>query len=152
MFGFLALNGRSVAAQVLHCKSLDLLNFLLLIRLANPLGPLIIILDNAKIHHANFIRNILHALNIDLIYLPPYSPDLNPIEFSFKDLRRDLSRYLDFDEIIKYAENSLHILLTEKALSYSKNWRQEFFSPFASLFPSTANLDPNNAIGSILAN
>ncbi|MHC1572248.1 MAG: transposase [Methanosarcinales archaeon] len=32
------------------------------------------------------------------IYLSPYSPDLDPIEYGWKDLKRELSSILNFDE------------------------------------------------------
>ena len=42
----------------------------------------IIIMDNCSIHHIQEVKDLLGVL---LMYLPPYSPDFNPIEelFSF---------------------------------------------------------------------
>ena len=38
-------------------------------------------LDNAKIHHANLLKNLLDANpRLHLEFLPPYSPNLNKIE------------------------------------------------------------------------
>ena len=31
-------------------------------------------------HHANEVRDLVEAAGAQLIFLPPYSPDLNPIE------------------------------------------------------------------------
>jgi len=39
-----------------------------------------LILDNYSVHKSAFIKKIALHLNIALIYLPPYSPHLNPIE------------------------------------------------------------------------
>ena len=39
-----------------------------------------LILDNAQIHKAKITKIIAEILNINLVYLPPYSPFLNPIE------------------------------------------------------------------------
>ena len=39
-----------------------------------------LILDNSSVHKSAFIKKIALHLNIALIYLPPYSPHLNPIE------------------------------------------------------------------------
>ncbi|RLG23095.1 hypothetical protein DRN85_09995 [Methanosarcinales archaeon] len=38
--------------------------------------------------------------------MPPYSPDLNPIEFGWKDLKRELSNILDFDEMTERSEST----------------------------------------------
>ena len=37
-------------------------------------------MDNAAFHKRNDIKNAVINRNIILEYLPPYSPDLNPIE------------------------------------------------------------------------
>ena len=39
----------------------------------------IVVLDNCSIHHARSVKDTLQDAGILVIYLPPYSPDLNPI-------------------------------------------------------------------------
>ena len=39
-----------------------------------------IVLDNYSVHLTPLLENISIILNINLIFLPPYSPDLNSIE------------------------------------------------------------------------
>jgi transposase len=39
-----------------------------------------VILDNASFHKASKIKAIVESAGCNLLYLPPYSPDLNPIE------------------------------------------------------------------------
>jgi len=53
-----------------------------------------IILDNFRSHHAKLTTETARKLNIDLVFLPPYSPDLNPIEFIWKTIKRELSPLL----------------------------------------------------------
>ncbi len=53
--------------------------------LKNVLAPTlqegdIIIMDNMRTHHAKEVRKVIDDLKINVVYLPPYSPDLNPIE------------------------------------------------------------------------
>lgn len=45
-------------------------------------GKIVMILDNARIHHAKLLQDFLenHKNRLTLMYLPPYSPDLNMIE------------------------------------------------------------------------
>lgn len=47
-----------------------------------PTGKIVMILDNAKIHHAKLLNDFLqeHKDRFTLMFLPPYSPDYNMIE------------------------------------------------------------------------
>ena len=47
-----------------------------------PQGKIVMILDNARIHHAKLVQPFLDKIKdrITLMYLPPYSPELNLIE------------------------------------------------------------------------
>jgi transposase len=51
---------------------------------------MIVILDNARYHHAVLLEPYLarHRSTLELFFLPPYSPDLNPIERVWKLTRR----------------------------------------------------------------
>jgi len=40
----------------------------------------IVVMDNMRSHHVKQVREVLEAKEIIPLYLPPYSPDLNPIE------------------------------------------------------------------------
>jgi hypothetical protein len=40
----------------------------------------VVIMDNASFHKSPRIRKIIENVGCQLLYLPPYSPDLNPIE------------------------------------------------------------------------
>jgi transposase len=61
----------------------------------NPfLGPnSILVMDNAAIHHGGRIAEICDDADVLLFYLPPYSPDLNPIEKVFSVLKSQLKRH-----------------------------------------------------------
>lgn len=41
---------------------------------------IVLILDNAKAHKTDLVFDIAKTLNIYLLFLPPYSPELNPVE------------------------------------------------------------------------
>ena len=40
----------------------------------------VLVLDNARFHHGTHITALVEAAGCSLLYLPPYSPDFNPIE------------------------------------------------------------------------
>jgi transposase len=50
----------------------------------------IIILDNATVHHRGRLMDICNTAGV---YLPPYLPDLNPIEKVFSVLKSQAKRY-----------------------------------------------------------
>jgi transposase len=58
----------------------------------------IIILDNAKIYHNEDLIKYLQAFGIHVEFLPPYSPDLNPIETAFSVIKSFLKNNHDFIE------------------------------------------------------
>src|SRR6202167_59013 len=47
----------------------------------------IVIMDNLSSHKVAGVREAIEARGASLLYLPPYSPDLNPIEQSFSKLK-----------------------------------------------------------------
>jgi transposase len=44
-------------------------------------------MDNASFHHTERIEQMCAEAGVRLLYLPPYSPDLNPIEEFFAELK-----------------------------------------------------------------
>jgi transposase len=48
-----------------------------------PQDKSILILDNCSIHKTRALREIVEGSGQVLVFLPPYSPDFNPIEESF---------------------------------------------------------------------
>ncbi len=47
----------------------------------------IVVLDNLSSHKVSGVREAIEACGATLLYLPPYSPDLNPIELAFSKLK-----------------------------------------------------------------
>jgi transposase len=52
----------------------------------------VLVLDNARIHHGGRIEEIVSAAGCSLLYLPPYSPDLNPIEMAWGWVKASVRR------------------------------------------------------------
>nr|WP_269801117.1 transposase [Methanobrevibacter oralis] len=48
-----------------------------------------IVLDNIRIHTAKMVQKAAEILNINLIYLRPYCPDLNPIEDVWRVIKKN---------------------------------------------------------------
>jgi transposase len=47
----------------------------------------VVVLDNLRAHKVKGVRAAIEAAGAELLYLPPYSPDLNPIEQAFAKLK-----------------------------------------------------------------
>lgn len=80
----------------------------------NPFpGPRsILVMDNASWHHDQAIYDAVKRRGVLPLYLPPYSPDFNPIEAYFGDLKKHIRRQYqhsmsDYDSDEKFA----HFLL-----------------------------------------
>jgi len=48
----------------------------------------LVVMDNLSSHKADRIRESIEAVGAGLLYLPPYSPDLNPIEKAWAKLKQ----------------------------------------------------------------
>lgn len=47
----------------------------------------VVVMDNLTAHKGERVRELVEARGCELLYLPPYSPDLNPIEEAFSKVK-----------------------------------------------------------------
>lgn len=47
----------------------------------------VVIMDNLSVHKRPAVRAAIEAAGAKMLFLPPYSPDFNPIEFAFSKLK-----------------------------------------------------------------
>ena len=52
----------------------------------------IVVMDNLGSHKADTVRHAIKAAGARLLFLPPYSPNLNPIELAFSKLKHFLRK------------------------------------------------------------
>ena len=52
----------------------------------------IVIMDNLPAHKVAGVKQAIERAGADLLYLPPYSPDFNPIEMAFSKLKAHLKK------------------------------------------------------------
>lgn len=52
----------------------------------------LVVMDNLGAHHATGVRQAIEAAGAGVLYMPPYSPDLNPIELCWSKLKSVLRR------------------------------------------------------------
>jgi len=63
-----------------------------------PAKHSVLVMDNARIHHDNDLVTAIEDIGGRVLYLPPYSPDFNPIETAFSALKSWLKRYRNFTD------------------------------------------------------
>lgn len=68
-----------------------------------PEGKIVIILDNARTHHAKLLTPFLEQYQnrIELVFLPPYSPELNLMEGVWKWLKETVINNVFFSNVQK---------------------------------------------------
>ncbi len=52
----------------------------------------VVVMDNLNMHKMRTVRDAIAAAGAVAVYLPTYSPELNPIELLWADLKRDLRK------------------------------------------------------------
>jgi transposase len=80
--------------------------------------PISIFLDNAKYQRCKAVTERAAALNIELMFLPSYSPNLNLIERLWKRVKKDCLNckyYSKFPEFKAAIDNSLSKIITGQA-------------------------------------
>lgn len=69
----------------------------------------VVIIDNASIHHVEMVTRLISAAGALLRFLPPYSPDLNPIEETFSKVKS----YLRDNELAYQSTSTPRIMFAE---------------------------------------
>jgi transposase len=56
------------------------------------MAKLVLVMDNASFHHTKQIKQMCYDTSLKLVYLLPYSPNLNPIKEFFAELKAFIKR------------------------------------------------------------
>jgi transposase len=117
-----AIEGTESCDAELVCRLLHKL------RAANPGRAVLVVLDNARYHRARRVRALARRLRIRLLFLPPYSPNLNLIERFWKFLRKKIMRntyyatFADFRAAIQRLLTNLATYTEEIATLMTENF------------------------------
>lgn len=103
------INGEEVVISSKIAKVPTLIKLLIKILIEYPDKKIIIYLDNSRVHHANKVKAFLKKhKNIELRFMPSYSPDLNPQEYGWNLART------------KFLNN--HVFKSAKELASGLSW------------------------------
>ena len=105
-----------------NCEKLDIFKLCRNEKMIN------LILDRYSVHLSAYIEQLAEILNINLIHLPPYSPDLNPIE----DVWRLIKKYIS-NKFIKSGQDIVDHYIDKfyeevDNSSLYENWLNEFLN------------------------
>lgn len=114
LIGVLNYETGHVYVQEEHYTADIFLQFLENVLKEYPNGKVVLILDNVRIHHAKIIQPYLdeHKNRLQLVFLPPYSPELNLIEGLWRWLKPSVIHnvfYKNVNEIKKLSKDLFNI-------------------------------------------
>ena len=77
---------------------------------------LIIVLNNALAHYSKELEPFLEANNdrLELVFLPPYSPDLNPMELLWKYLLKKITHNTFFGTFKEFQHTLIKFIVEHK--------------------------------------
>lgn len=132
-FGFYPMNGKEVIDFKERSTIQQVCEFLLDIQYKNPLKHIFAFLDNASAHVSEKTKSFAASHSITLIFLPTYSPKLNPIEYIWKSIRKKISQVFvkserTFQETIR---TTFHHLA--KKDTFTAGWLKKFGHLFPNL-------------------
>lgn len=116
LFGaFSPVNGNKFLLEMPFCNSQCFQLFLEEFAAKDPTEFKIIVLDNGAFHKA---KSLKIPTNICLVFLPPYSPELNPAEKMWAILKRNFTNqcFKNLDQISEFITHTLKSLSPEQII------------------------------------
>ena len=83
----------------------------------------VVVLDNLAVHKQPAVRQAIAAAGASLRFLPPYSPDFNPIEQAFAKLKAFLraARPRSFEQVIALVRIALTLFASDECRNYVRH-------------------------------
>ncbi len=83
----------------------------------------IVVMDNLGSHKSKAVRNAIKAAGAHLFFLPPYSPDLNPIEQTFSKIKHwmRMAQKRTIDDAWRYIGYLVGTIIPDECENYFKN-------------------------------
>ena len=125
-FGFYAFNGYGVVNMYPNSKQESAMDFLREIRYRNPFNHIVMILDNFTAHRTENVAITAEILDNELIFLPPYSPQLNPIELIWKSIKKVISRTFVKNQEMMVETVETNFIELSKRKTFCRSWIEMF--------------------------
>jgi transposase len=80
----------------------------------------VVVLDNLAVHKQPAVQAAIDAVGARLRFLPPYSPDFNPIEMGFAKLKAFLraARPRSFDQVVELVAIALDLFSSDECRNF----------------------------------
>lgn len=80
----------------------------------------IVVMDNLRSHHVQTVKQVFQEAGISYLYLPPYSPDLNPIEMMWSKIKSALRKFRAFssDLLLSHIEDAFRSVSPSDSLGW----------------------------------
>jgi transposase len=101
--------------------------------------PITLILDNARYQKCQSVFDKAEALGIELLYLPPYSPNLNLIERLWRFVKKQVLYCKHYDKFVDF-KNSIDTCMSELATKFKSNMESLITFRFQLFTKKTENL------------
>jgi transposase len=106
----MAISNKKIIKYYITPKSINkeiYLDFLKKINLENKS----LLADNVAFHKSKEVLNYIKEKNSKMIFIPPYSPEFNPIEFVFSEIKRKIRKqqFNNVIDLLNYLQNNLDV-------------------------------------------
>jgi len=83
----------------------------------------VVVMDNLSSHKGPRVRELVEAAGATLVYLPPYSPDLNPIEMAFSKLKQLMrsAAHRTVDALWRDVQRMLDLITPDDAANFIRH-------------------------------
>lgn len=128
--GFYAIKGHSVLGFLADSSAKSIQAFLQQVKTENPTYQAIVVVwDNFSSHRAADVQAAAKALGLYFVFLPPYSPDLNPEEYLWKSLKRKVCQAFvkDLEAMKAVIQQGWKELCGN--LGFARFWVEDFLGP-----------------------
>ena len=83
----------------------------------------VVVLDNLAVHKQPEVRTAIEQVGARVQFLPPYSPDFNPIELAFAKLKAFLraARPRNFEQVCDLIALALELFTADECAAYARH-------------------------------
>jgi transposase len=83
----------------------------------------VVVLDNVAVHKEPEVRTAIEQVGARLCFLPPYSPDFNPIELAFAKLKAFLraARPRNYQQVCSLIAIALILFTPDECAAYARH-------------------------------